>query len=62
MLKASSHVNIVRPPWRSDSTPIGMRMSEPSSTGTATATESCTSESPRSSCSSGPSGPSSAQP
>jgi hypothetical protein len=39
-----------------------MRISDPSSTGTATAIESCTSDRPRSSCRSGPSGRSSAQP
>ena len=57
---AISAVKTIRPPWRSASQPSGIRISEPSSTGTATIVEVWTSESPSSSCRSGPSGPSSA--
>ena len=57
-VKAISVVKIARPPIRSASQPSGIRISDPSSTGMATIVEVWKSESPSSSCRSGPSGPS----
>ena len=57
-VKAISAVNTRRPPRRSVSQPSGMRISEPSSTGTATIAEVWKSDRPSASWRSGLSGPS----